>query len=275
MRSVRFALAMAVLIASAAPATAGHDSPLERAVAAGHHWRLTTPNGAVHVWTPAGYHPATAITLVYVHGLYTTADEAWVDYELPEQFALSGINAMFIECEAPSRAGQPVSWPDLAPLLDTVANGIDRPMPAGEVVAFGHSGAWLTISGWLDEPELTTVVLFDAAYGDTDRFRDWILGSPVHRLIDVGDDSRPYTDELHLSLPETVVVDGFPPAADGFLPQRAHDARILYVRSTLGHMNIVVGAVALPMILRELGLEILPDAPTDQPLGVLPRPAVH
>jgi hypothetical protein len=48
---------------------------------------------------------------------------------------------------------------------------------------------------------------------------------------------------------------------------------VLYVKSALGHMNIVVGAVALPMILRELGLEILPDAP-DQPLGVLPRPPV-
>jgi hypothetical protein len=275
MRRVRLALAMVFLVAGAAPVAAGHDSPLERAVAAGHHWRLATPSGAVHVWAPAGYHPATAITVVYVHGLYTTADEAWVDYELPEQFALSGINALFVECEAPSRAGQPVSWPALAPLLATVKTSIDQPMPAGEVVAFGHSGGWLTMSGWLDEPELTTVVMFDAAYGDMDRFRAWVLASPVHRLIDVGDDSRPAADELHESLPETVVVDGWPPAADGFLPREAHDARILYVRSSLGHMNIVVGAVAMPMILRELGLEILPDAPTDQPLGVLPRPALY
>ena len=273
---MKFSLAVVLSIASATTAAAApHDSPLERAVAAGHHWRLTTPNGPVHVWAPAGYHPATAITLVYVHGLYTTADEAWVDYELPEQFALSGINALFIECEAPSKSGQPVSWPALDPLLDTVRTAIDQPMPAGEVVAMGHSGGWLTLSGWLGDPDLTTVVLFDAAYGDYDRFRAWILDSPVHRLIDVGDDSRPFADELHESLPETVTLDGWPPAADGFLPREAHDARILYVRSKVGHMEIVVDAVALPMILRELGLEILPDAPTDQPLGVLPRPALY
>jgi hypothetical protein len=275
---MRFATSVAAAVGlalAAGPARADDPSRLDAAVAAGHHWRLATPSGPVHVWTPASYHPATAITLIYVHGLYTTADEAWVDYELPEQFALSGINAMFVVVEAPSGPGQPVSWPALAPLLDTVAKRIDRPMPAGEVVAMGHSGAWMTLSSWLDDPDLTTVVLFDAAYGDVDRFRAWVVGSREHRLIDIGDDSITATDELHLSLPETIVIDGFPPATDGFLPPRAHDARILYVRSTLGHMNIVVGAVALPMILRELGLEILPDAPTDQPLGVLPRPTVH
>ena len=266
--------AVASLVVAAAPAAA-EPHPLDAAVAAGQHWRLSTAAGPVHVWVPAGYHPATAITLVYVHGLYTTADEAWVDHELPQQFALSGINAMFVVCEAPSRPGQPVAWPALAPLLDLVATRVDRPMPAGEIVAMGHSGAWLTMSGWLDDADLTTVVMLDAAYGDLDRFRAWIVGSPVHRLIDVGDDSRPTTDELHRWLPETVTVDHFPPPADGFLPPAAHDARILYIRSYLGHMNLVTGAVALPMILRELGTEILPGAPADLPLGELPRPPVQ
>jgi hypothetical protein len=272
---MRLALAsLAVIAGLAGPARADAPaSPLDAAVAAGHHWRIATPNGPVHVWVPRSYHPATAITLVYVHGLFTTADEAWSDYELPEQFALSGINAMFIVCEAPSKAGQPVSWPKLQPLLDTVRTHVTTAMPAGEVVGMGHSGGWLTLTGWLDDPELTTIVMFDAGYGDNTRFRDWVLAAPVHRLIDVGDDSRPYTDELHKDLPETVVVDGFPPPEDGRLPPEAHDARVLYVKSGLGHMNIVVGAVAIPMILRELGLEILPDAP-DEPLGVLPRPPV-
>ncbi|HTJ41735.1 MAG TPA: hypothetical protein VL463_06545 [Kofleriaceae bacterium] len=261
-------MVIALIVALAGPA---RSHPLDAAVAAGHHWRFATANGPVHVWVPAGYHPATAITLVYVHGLYTSADEAWVDYELPEQFALSGVNAMFVVCEAPGKFGDRVSWPSLAPLLDTVATRVDRPMPAGEVVAVGHSGAWMTMSGWLDDDALTTVVMFDAAYGDVDRFRAWIAGAHDRRLIDVGDDSQLAADALHRTLPETITLDGFPTAA-GVFPARAHDARILYIRSSVGHMKLVTGATALPMILREVATEILPDAPIDLPLGKLPRP---
>src|SRR4029079_8690552 len=111
-----------------------------------------------------------------------------------------------------------------------------------------------------DDDALTTVVMLDAAYGDVDRFRAWIAGAHDRRLIDVGDDSQLAADELHRSLPETLTLDGFPIKA-GVFPQAAHGARILYIRSSVGHMRLVTGAIALPMILREVGTEILPDAP--------------
>src|SRR6184192_3504988 len=82
---------------STAPAPQVHR--LTAAVAAGQHVRLDTDHGAVHVWVPAGYHPDGGATIVYVHGYYTDVDHAWQNYQLPEQFALSGLDAVFIACE--------------------------------------------------------------------------------------------------------------------------------------------------------------------------------
>jgi hypothetical protein len=256
----------------AAPATgdAAAGAELEREVAAGTHWRLSTPHGPVHVWTPKGYNSATAAIVVYVHGFYTNVDRAWTEHQLPEQFALSGINAMFIACESPSGTRDAVSWRSLASLLQTVRAGIGRRLPQGRLVVVGHSGAHRTITQWLDNRGIDTVVLMDAAYGEIELYRDWINGSRKRRLIDVGDDTMRWTDALHRSLPSTVVVDRFPPARAGFLPLEAQDARIVYIRSQLGHMPLVTGGVALPMVLRALSVEILPEQLLDEPLGVLP-----
>jgi hypothetical protein len=218
----------------------------------GKYWRLTTPHGPVHVWTPKRYKPRRATTIVYVHGYYVNVDEAWDRYHLPTQFAASGIDAMFIAPEAPAGGGQAVSWTSLKELLDTVEKSIEQVMPGRRTVAVGHSGAYRTLLTWLDEPELDTVVLLDAAYGEIEQFRKWITADDKHRLINVGDlSTREWTDRLHASLPETVVLDNFPSIEDG-LPREASRARILYIKSTLGHFPLVTGGIALPMILRSL-----------------------
>src|SRR5690606_15431627 len=60
----------------------------------GRHWRLTTKNGAIHVWIPDGYTRRRAETIIYVHGYYVNADQAWRNYSLAKQFAASAINAV-------------------------------------------------------------------------------------------------------------------------------------------------------------------------------------
>src|SRR6185312_98882 len=86
---------------------------LDEIAARGQSWRIETERGAVHVWIPADYDPATAATVVFVHGYWTDCDAAWADYRLPEQFALSGVNAMFIVPEAPQNKRTKVEWPSL------------------------------------------------------------------------------------------------------------------------------------------------------------------
>jgi hypothetical protein len=237
---------------------------IPKLVADGRHWRLETPRGAIHVWVPHGYTPETAATVVYVHGYYTDLDGAWLGHRLPSQFALAGINAMFIACEAPASKHQGVAWPSLRALLATVAHDVAVPMPAGRVVAVGHSGAFRTLERWLPNPRLDTVVLLDAAYGDIWCYRQWLRASKEHRLIDVGDDTIKRTDALHRSLPRSVVLDGL--QLLGGLPEEAKEARVVYVRSTFGHMPLVTGGIVLPRVLRALRVKRVLTAPIPYPL---------
>lgn len=235
---------------------------IPKLVADGRHWRLDTARGGVHVWLPHGYAAATAITVVFVHGYRTDVDGAWFGHRLPEQFALAGINAMFIACEAPSWNNKPIAWPSLRALLDTVRTTTKAPMPKGRVVALGHSGAFRTLELWLANPRLDTVVLLDAAYGDLWAYRRWLLRSAKNRLINVADDTVARTEILHRSLPSTVVLDGFPVLG---IPEDARAARILYIRSELGHMPLVTAGVALPTILRALRAKRVLTAPIPYP----------
>lgn len=247
------------------------DPPsLRSLVAAGEHWRIETPRGPIHVWAPDGYDPKTAATVIYVHGYYTHVDDAWTDDQLPAQFALSGLNALFVAPEAPADGREPVEWHSLRALLHVVKEHIDERLPKGQLVVVGHSGAHRTLTQWLGNPDLDTVVLVDAAYGDTDLYRAWVRSSRDHRLIDVGDDTRRWTDRLHRSLPSTVTLDGFPAAEAGKLPKDARGARILYIRSSMGHMELVTDGVALPMLLRALHAPKVSDVPLSLPLGDLP-----
>lgn len=232
-------------------------------VEGGRHVRLATSHGPVHVWTPKGYDRRRAETIVYVHGFYVHVDGAWADYKLETQFAASAVNAMFIAPEAPALGGEPVEWGSLKELLSTVERGLGEPLPRRRLITVGHSGAWRTLLGWLGEPNIDTVVLVDAAYGEIESYKNWVLGADTRRLIFIGDDTRKWTDQLSASLPDTFVVDGFPSLEDG-IPRAANRARIVYIKSDLGHFPLVTNGIALPMILRTLRAKRLVKAPLSE-----------
>jgi hypothetical protein len=236
-----------------APVGAQDLDPVGEGIVIGDHERLETPRGPVHVWTPRGYTPETAMTVVYVHGYQIGVDEAWWAHGLPEQFGLASINAMFIACEAPQDKYQDVQWTSLTGLLDAVeASG--HALPKGRVAAIGHSGAYRTLQYWTRDARLDTLVLLDAGYGPLWWVRSWILGKPQRRLIDIGDDAIFFTDQLHrYLLPRSATVQGFGAFDDRAQVARLARERIVYVRSTIGHYNIASGARALPSVLRILG----------------------
>ena len=212
------------------------------------HWRLATDRGPIHVWIPDNYDRDTALTVMFVHGYGISIDEAWTDYHLPEQFAHSGLNAMFIACAAPAGLNRPVMWASLSLLLKTVANGIDQPLPKGELVAVGHSGAYRTLVLWLQNQALRTLVLLDAAYGEQDQFMAWARDDKRHRLINVASDTIQESNWIHAFLPGTKRVVGLP--SDWTDDTRS--ARVLYVRTDVGHMPMITAGVALPLALRAL-----------------------
>ncbi len=218
-------------------------------VAQGRHWRLDTETGPIHVWTPPHYDPATAQTVIFIHGYWNDADAVWFEHRLPEQFALSGINAMFIVPEAPRNKWDPVLWKSARAVLDDVARGIGEPLPKGRVDIMGHSGAYRTVIQWLSDPTVDTVVLLDAAYVDVLPYRDWVRGANTHRFINVSIDTIRWSNWLHRWLPGTLTVEPFPRD----ITEQLRDARIVYIKSDIGHWPLVTEGVAIPAMLRTLG----------------------
>ncbi len=213
----------------------------------GTHWRLETARGPVHVWMPDGYDPRTARTVVFVHGYHTNVDSAWLEFKLREQFASSGLNAMFVACEAPAGNRYAVMWSSLPELLATVSAGINLPLPR-DVVAVGHSGAFRTLVHWLPTAGLHTVVMLDAAYGDDAPFAVWARRDPGHRLINVASETIRKSNWLHAYLPDTKRIDGLPTE----WTDDARAAHVLYVRTSVGHMPMITDGVAMPLALRTL-----------------------
>ncbi|HEY0192298.1 MAG TPA: hypothetical protein VGC42_14355 [Kofleriaceae bacterium] len=254
------------------PATAVPDAPptpLQAAVAAGRHVRIDGPRGPIHVWIPASYRADTGATVVYIHGYFDDADTAWTGHQLPQQFALSALNALFIVPEAPIAQKIPVNYPSLGELLQIVEDATGAMRGAAGTFAVGHSGAFRTLQSWLDEPTLDQLVMVDAMYGDEDAIVGWMRSSPRHRLIFVGEDTLLATESVADKLPETLTIDRFPPTYDTW-PAAAKTSRSVYIRAQYSHMPLVTEGIVLPSLLRLLPVELLADEPWRAPLGALP-----
>jgi hypothetical protein len=220
---------------------------LHSIVARAEHWRIQTDRGPIHVWTSPNYDRATARTVVFVHGYGIGVDSAWSDYHLEEQFSSSNLNAMFVVCGAPGSLEQGVVWPSLSQLLNQVATDLDQPLPAGDIVVMGHSAAYRTLVLWLTNPALRTLVLLDAAYGEEDRFLQWTRDDR-HRLINIASDTIEESNWMHAFLPDTKRIYGLPSSWS----DEARAARVLYVRTGIGHMPMVTNGLVLPLALRAL-----------------------
>ena len=251
------------------PAPVPAAGPLAAAVSAGRHVRVDGPRGPIHVWIPASYRPDTGATILYVHGYWDSADTAWTAHQLPAQFALSALNAMFVVPEAPVQQRTPINYPEVGEIRRMVEDQTGVMRGAALTAAVGHSGAFRTIQAWLDEPLIDQIVLIDAMYGEESPFVSWFGASPRRRLINVGWDTLLGTESISSKLPDTVTIDRFPPSWDAW-PAEARRARALYIRSQYGHMPLVTDGVALPFLLRLLPVELLPDLPWQLPPGSLP-----
>jgi hypothetical protein len=243
--------------------------PIATAVAAGRHVRIEGPRGPIHVWIPTSYHADTGATILYVHGYFDDADTAWSGHQLPEQFAMSALNAIFIVPEAPIAQKVPINYPDIGELLRLVEDKTGATRGAALTVAIGHSGAFRTIQTWLDEPLLDQIVMVDAMYGDEDLIVNWYKASPRRRLITVGEDTVLGAEAIAAKIPETVTIDRFPPTYE-LWPADAKTAKHLYVRAQFMHMPLVTEGIVLPSLLRLLPIERLADEPWKLPLGSLP-----
>lgn len=228
-------------------------------IAGGQHWRLTTPKGPVHVWRPARYQARTAGIVIYVHGFYTTVDGAMTAHKLAQQFAASRRNAVFIVPEAPSGPDDSISWPDLGALLAAVTDGIGEPLPDGPLVACGHSAAHLTIVKWVNDVRITHIILIDALYAGLLEFLSWLdamPGNELHSMVIVASGTVKWAEPFFKVVPYAVKRTGIPASVRDFT-RRERAAKVLYVRTNVGHMDLVTRGKTLPVLLQRTRLKAL------------------
>ena len=221
----------------------------------GRHWRIDTRRGPVHVWQPDNYVEHNAGVVLYVHGYYTDVDKAWTEQRLPEQFARSGRNALFIAPTAPSRGRQRVRWTDVGDLLRTVTEKTGLIRPWGQVVAVGHSGAYRTLMSWLDDDIVEHIVMLDGLYRGESAFREWLEERREHtnRMTMIAMDTIQESEMWVRELDYAHELDWMPTTRAEFSEQ-ALSARLLYIRSQYDHMAIVESGAVIPVLLQVTGL---------------------
>jgi len=220
-------------------------------IAGGAHWRFATPQGPIHVWHPPHFDPRRAGIVIYVHGFFIRVDEAMREHGLPDQFAASHQNALFVVPEAPASAGEAPLWNCLEALFERVGQGLRRPLPSGPVVVVGHRGAYRTLVAWLGYRVIAELILVDALYGGEDDFAAW-LEAGTGRMTLVTRGTTKWTEPFVGRFPDCIVRSEIPERFEDFT-RREREARLLYLHSQYGHLELIAAGRTLPLLLRRSG----------------------
>jgi len=159
-------------------------------------------DSSVLIFIPKGFRQEEKINFViYFHGWNNNIDSACAQFNLIEQFGESNTNAIFVFPEGPKNSpdsfgGRLEEKDGLKNLIDDVLKYLNQTgklnsYKIGDIILAGHSGAYRVISFCLIRGGLTSnisdVILFDALYGQVEKFSFWI-NNFSGRFIDI------YTD---------------------------------------------------------------------------------
>ncbi len=153
--------------------------------AAGHY-----SDSSVALFAPKGYRQSHTVDLVvYFHGWGNNIDTALRRFNVVEQFSASSKNAILVVPEAASNApdgcgGKFEGRDGFKRFVGDVMNFLKKEKKiqahavAGNIIIAGHSGAYRVMSFMVLRGGLTQhmkeVYLFDALYGQTEKFAYWI-----------------------------------------------------------------------------------------------------
>jgi hypothetical protein len=160
--------------------------------AAGHY-----SDSSILLIVPAHLKPGHHIDLIcWFHGWRNNIDTAAEFYQLTNQFIASKRNAILVMPEtakdAPDSYGGKLEQPGMfKSLVQDVMEELKKKkvVPAkavpGNIVLAGHSGAFRVIAHILQDGQLPVqeVFLFDALYGETGKYLNWIYQDPSHHFI--------------------------------------------------------------------------------------------
>lgn len=148
---------------------------------------------------PKGLDAKKTVDLVFwFHRWRNNVDNAASYYELTKQFIASKRNAVLVLAEtakdSPDSYGGKLENPGIFKALVTdVLKGlkaqhwIPKGCNAGHILLAGHSGAYRVMARIIKNGQMPIdeTILFDALYGETEIFIDWIKVDKTHRFISI------------------------------------------------------------------------------------------
>ena len=196
------------------------------------------------------------IDLVFwFHGWNNNIDTAMKFYEIEKQFIASTRNAILVMAEtakdAPDSYGGKLENPGVfkALVTDIIAKlkgqkVIDQKSEPGHIVLAGHSGAYRVIAFILENGKVPVeeVYLFDALYGQTDKFMTWIKEDKEHHFVNWYTNHGGGTDEMSIKMMHQLGDDSLSYTLieeQSLNPTNVKTNRILFVHSMREH-NVVI-----------------------------------
>jgi len=146
---------------------------------------------SVAIFIPKDFKPKRHIDMVfYFHGWGNNIQKSISQFDLLGQFSGSGKNAIFIFPQGPKNAkdsfGGKLEDPGIfKALVDEIlemlqSEDVIHSLKPGKIILSGHSGAYHVISSILNRggltEHITEVYLFDALYGQLEKFGHWLEG---------------------------------------------------------------------------------------------------
>lgn len=189
--------------------TSSHTSFPDTARAGGHMYNKVLYDAANHymdssvlIIAPKKLDAGKKVDLVFwFHGWFNNIDSAALRFELIKQFADSKLNAVLVLTEttknAPDSYGGKLEYNNT--FKDLVGDimqelrkekAVSKKCEPGNILLAGHSGAYRVMAFILANGNMPVqeVILFDALYGQTDKYVNWLQSDKSHRFIDI------YTD---------------------------------------------------------------------------------
>ncbi len=214
-------------------------------------------DSSVAIFIPKGFKQTKNIDLViYFHGWNNNIDSACAQFKLIEQFAESNKNALFVFPEGPKDApdsfgGRLEEKDGLNNLVNDVLNYLIEKKKisqskVGKIILAGHSGAYRVISFCLMRGGLTKnisdVILFDALYGQTEKYAYWI-DHYQGRFINIYTDSGGTKNETENLMAD---LDGwkipyFKTNETDLELKELKKHRLIFIHSDLEHNGVIAG----------------------------------
>ena len=214
-------------------------------------------DSTVAIFIPKGFRAGDSTDLVfYFHGWRNNVDDTLAKLRIAEQFAASGVNAVLVLPEGPKNA--PDSFGGkleemgvfsslVADVLSTLKErGVIEKTRPGSIVLAGHSGAYRVMAFILTRGGLTgnirEVYLFDALYGQQEKFAHWIDRFPG-KLVDIHT-AKGGTREQTMDFMEDLRAwnISFVAVPEGAVTQDLlRKNRLVFIESALEHDDVVAG----------------------------------